>query len=153
MSPFKGLYGPDCLVPYKFVDPNLPILAAKDTLEEMNRQMQDIRQSLKRASDRQKNYADLLRSSHTFQIGDKVFLRVKTKRSSLKMGKCRKLSFRYCGPFEILRRMGEQSYKLALPPHFHVHDVFHVSLLKKYVPNLGHMLDLDDNVLVNQEEF
>ena len=49
--------------------------------------------------------------------------------------------------------MGEQSYKLALPPHLHVHDVFHVNLLKKYVPNPGHILDLDDNVLVNQEEF
>ena len=115
--------------------------------------MQVIRQSLKRASDRQKSYADLHRSSRTFQIGDKVFLRVKPKRSSLKMGKCRKLSSRYCGPFEILRRIGEQSYKLALPPHLHVHDVFHVSLLKKYVPNPEHILDLDDNVLVNQEEF
>ena len=78
---------------------------------------------------------------------------MKPKRSSLKMGKYTKLSFRYCGPFEILRRMGEQSYKLALPPHLHVHDVFHVSLLKKYVPKLHHILDLDDNILVNQEEF
>ena len=69
------------------------------------------------------------------------------------MGKCRKLSFRYCGPFEVTRRMGEQSYQLALPPQLHVHDVFHVSLLKKYVPNPRHILDLDDNVLVNQEEF
>ena len=49
--------------------------------------------------------------------------------------------------------MGEQSYQLALPPQLHVHDVFHVSLLKKYVPNPGHILDLDDNVLINQEEF
>ena len=49
--------------------------------------------------------------------------------------------------------MGEQSYKLALPPHLHVHDVFNVNLLKKYVPNLEHILDLDDNILVNQEEF
>ena len=109
--------------------------------------MQVIRKLLKRASDKQKSYADLYRSSRTFQIGDKVFLRVKPKRSSLKMGKGRKLSFRYCGHFEVLRRMGEQSYKLALPPHLHVHDVFHVNLLKKYVPNLGHILDLDDNVL------
>ena len=107
MSPFKALYGQDCLVPYKFADPNLPVPAAKDTLEEMDRQMQVIRQSLKRASDRQKSYADLHRSSCTFQIGDKVFLRGKPKRSSLKIGKCRKLSFSYCGPFEVLRRMGE----------------------------------------------
>ena len=69
------------------------------------------------------------------------------------MGKCRKLSFRYWGPFEVLKRMWEQSYQLALPPQLHVHDVFHVNLLKKYVPNPGHILDLYDNVLVNQEEF
>ena len=69
------------------------------------------------------------------------------------MGKCRKLSFKYCGPFEVLRKMGERSYQLALPPQLHVHDVFHVNLLKKYIPNPGHMLDLDDNVLVDQEEF
>ena len=49
--------------------------------------------------------------------------------------------------------MGKQSYKLALTAHLHEHDVFHVSLLKKYAPNLGHILDLDDNVIVNQEEF
>ena len=119
----------------------------------MDRQLQVIRQSFKRARNIQKSYDDLHRSSHTFEIGDKVFLRVKPKRISLNMGKCRKLSFRYCGPFEILRRMGEQSYQLALPPHLHVHYVFHVNLLKKYVPNPGHILDLDDNVLVNQEEF
>ena len=49
--------------------------------------------------------------------------------------------------------MGEHSYKLALPLNLHVHDVFHASLLKKYVLKPGHILDLDDNVLVNQEEF
>ena len=69
------------------------------------------------------------------------------------MGKFRKLAHRYCGPFEILQRIGEQFYKLALPEHLHVHNVFHVSLLKKYVPSAEHVLDLDDNVLVNQEEF
>ena len=79
MSPFKALYGQDCLVPYKFVDPNLPIPAAKDTLEEMDRQMQVVRQSLKRASDRHKSYANLHRSSRTFEIEDKVFLTVKPR--------------------------------------------------------------------------
>ena len=63
MSPFKALYRQDCLVSYKFADPNLPVPVAKDTLEEMDRQMQVIRQSLKRASDRHKSYADLHRSS------------------------------------------------------------------------------------------
>ena len=52
MSPFKALYGQDCLVPYKFANPNLPVPAAKNTLEEMDHQVQIVRQSVKRASDR-----------------------------------------------------------------------------------------------------
>ena len=88
-----------------------------------------------------------------FQAGDKVFLRVKPKRSSLKLGSYKKLANKYCGPFEILQRIGEQSYKLALPPHLHVHNVFHVSLLKQYIPNLDHILNHDDSILVTQEEF
>ena len=82
-----------------------------------------------------------------------MFLRVKPKRSSLKLGKYKKLAYRYCGPYEIIKRIGEQSYKLALPPHLHIHDVFHVSLLKQYVANPEHVLDVDDTILFNQEEF
>ncbi len=152
-SPFKALYGQDCLVPIRFADPNLPVPAAKNTLEEMDRQLQVIRGALKRASDRQKSYTDLHRSSREFKVGDKVFLRVKPKRSSLKLGKYKKLAFRYCGPYEIVKGIGEQSYKLALPPHLHIHDVFHVSLLKQYIANFEHILDADDTILVNQEEF
>ena len=59
MSPFKALYGQVCLVPYRFAGPNLPIPIAKDTLKEMDHQIQIIRQSLKKASDRQKSYVDL----------------------------------------------------------------------------------------------
>ena len=140
-------------MPYRFADPNLSVHAAKNTLEEMDRQLQVIRQTLKRASDRQRSYADLHQTSRNFKPGEKVFLRVKPKRSSLKLGKYRKLAYRYCGPYEVLQRIGEQSYELALPPHLHVHNVFHVSLLKHYVANLDHVLNHDDTILVNQEEF
>ena len=74
---------------------------------------------------------------------------MKPKRSLLNLGNYKKLDYRYCGPFEILQRIGEQSYKLAIPPQLHVHDVFHVNLLKGYVPNPKHILDLDDTLLVN----
>ena len=69
------------------------------------------------------------------------------------MGQYKKLAFRYCGPYEILRRIGEQSYELDLPSHLHVHNVFHASLLKAYVANPEHILNLDDTILVNQQEF
>ena len=149
MSPFKDLYGQDCLVPIKFANPNLPVPAAKNTLEEMDRQLQSIRITLKKASDRQKSYANSRRSTRNFKEGDKVFLRVKTKQSSLKLEKYKKLAFKYCGPYEIIENIGEQSYELALPNHLHIHNVFHVSLLKNYIANPDHILDLNDTILVN----
>ena len=69
------------------------------------------------------------------------------------MGKYKKLAYQYYGPYEILRRIGEQSYELALPTHLHVHNVFHVSLLNTYVTNPNHVLNLDDIILVNYQEF
>ncbi|MGJ2631357.1 hypothetical protein ACR8J5_22260, partial [Salmonella enterica subsp. enterica serovar Paratyphi A] len=153
MSPFKALYGQECLVPLRLADPTLQVPAAKSILEEMDQQLLVIRNNLKRASDRQKSYADLLRSARSFSKGEQVFLRVKPKRSSLKLGEFYKLSFRYCGPFEILRKIGDQAYELALPPRMRIHNVFHVSLLKKYVPDPQHILSHDDTMLINQEEF
>jgi hypothetical protein len=66
-------------------------------------------------------------------VGDHVFLKVKAKRSSLKLGKCSKLAVPYYGPFEILERIGPFSCILALHASLCIHNVFHVSFLKKYV--------------------
>ncbi|GJQ97080.1 putative nucleotidyltransferase, ribonuclease H [Tanacetum coccineum] len=62
-----------------------------------------------------------------------VFLKVSPFRGVKRFGIKGKLSPRFIGPFEILERIGEVSYRLALPPQLsHVHDVFHVSLLRGY---------------------
>ena len=65
----------------------------------------------------------------------------------------KKLDHKQYGPFSVLERIGSHAYRLALPETMKIHDVFHVSLLKKYVPNPGHILDLDDNVIVNHKEI
>ena len=54
---------------------------------------------------------------------------------------CLKLAPPYCGPFKILERIGPVDYRLALPPTMKVHDVFHVSFLKRYVKYVDHVID------------
>ena len=77
-----------------------------------------------------------------FEAGDHVFLRVMPKRGVARFGKPGKLSPRFIGPFEILKRVGTVAYQLALPPSLSsVHEVFHVSMLWKYTPDPTHVVD------------
>ena len=60
----------------------------------------------------------------------------------VRFGKRGKLSPRFIGPFEILERICSVAYQLALPPSMTgVHEVFHVSMLRKYTPDPAHVVD------------
>ena len=74
-------------------------------------------------------------------MGEHVYLKVKAKWSSLSLGRCGKLAPIFCGPFELLAKKGPVAYELALPVHVRVHNVFHESLLKKYVYDTKHVID------------
>ena len=101
-----------------------------------------IRHHLLTAQSRQKSYADVRCRPLEFEVGDHVFLKVMPKRGVVKFGKRRKLSPRFIGPFKILERVGTVAYRLALPPSMSgVHEVFHVSMLRGYTPNLAHVVD------------
>ena len=68
-------------------------------------------------------------------------MKVKPKKISLKLGSCTKLATRFCGPFEILDRIGPVAYMLAFLASMNVHNVFHVYLLNKYVHDPNHVID------------
>jgi len=63
-----------------------------------------------------------------------VFLRVNPVTGVGRALKCRKLTPHFVGPFEIIEKVGIVAYRIALPPSLsNLHDVFHVSQLRKYV--------------------
>ncbi|GKV43001.1 hypothetical protein SLEP1_g50348 [Rubroshorea leprosula] len=112
MAPFEALYGRRCRSPVCWTEL--------------------IKERLRVAQSRQKSYVDRRRQDLEFEVGDHVFLKVSPTRGVLRFGIRGKLSPRYIGPYPILERIGEVAYKLELPGNLAgVHDVFHVSLLRK----------------------
>jgi hypothetical protein len=70
-------------------------------------------------------------------VGDHVFLKLSPMRGVIRFRKKGKLNPRFIGPFEITQRVGKLAYRIALPPDLvGTHDVFHVSMLWKYIANL-----------------
>ena len=107
-----------------------------------------IRKRLLTAQSRQKSYADVRRRPLEFKVGDHVFLKVMPKRGVIRFRKRGKLLPRYIGPFEVLERVGAVAYRLALSPSLStVHEVFHVSMLRKYTPDPTHIVDWGELVV------
>ena len=145
MTPYEALYGRRCRTPtcwteldeHKIIGPHL----VKDTKEKV----QIIQQRLKAASDRQRSYANLKRKDIEYEVGDKVFLKVSTWKKILHFGRKGKLSPRFIGLYEILERVGPVAHHLALPLELaKLHDVFHVSMLRRYRSDTSHILPVQD---------
>jgi hypothetical protein len=103
-----------------------------DVLSNAEEQVQIIRDNLRVAQSRQKSYADTRKRDLAFEVGDYVYLKVSPMRSVKRFNMKGNLAPRYIGPFKIIERCGEVAYQLELPERLSgVHDVFHVSQLKK----------------------
>nr|GFC60237.1 putative nucleotidyltransferase, ribonuclease H [Tanacetum cinerariifolium] len=126
-------YGRKCRAPICWDQVGERVVEGPKMIEVTNEKVAIAKEKLKEARTRQKSYADKHRKSIEFQPGDRVFLKISPARGVRRFGIKGKLSPHFIGPFEILNRVGEVSYRLALPPRLsHVHNVFHVSLLRGY---------------------
>jgi hypothetical protein len=104
-----------------------------------------VRGNLRVVQSRQKSYTDHRRRELSFEVGDFIYLKLSPMRGLHHFKVRGKLAPRFIGPFKILEKRGEVAYQLELPPQlFDVHDVFHVSQLKKCLQVLEEQVPMED---------
>lgn len=132
MSPFMALYGYEApsFVELLFGDCRVP--RARDLLQESQDIMRSLRENIQHAQNQQKLYADQHCVERVFEVGDMVYVQLQPyKQYTLKKSGAEKLKPWFYGPFRVIRRVGEVAYELKLLEDSKVHNVFHVSCLKK----------------------
>ncbi|GJU27026.1 putative reverse transcriptase domain-containing protein [Tanacetum coccineum] len=131
-APFEALYGRKCRSLIMWAEVGEGQLIGSELVQETTEKISQIKDRLKVARDRQKSYADKRRKPLEFSVGDYVFLKVSPCKGVVRFGKKGKLAPRFVGPFEIIKKVGSVAYRLDLPEELNdVHDMFHVSNLKK----------------------
>jgi hypothetical protein len=105
-----------------------------DIIEESETIVRRVQENLKAVKSRQENYANKRRRPLAFEVGGHVYLRVSPIKGVKRFGVKEKLAPHYIRPFPILDKCGTIAYKLDLSPSLvGVHDIFHVSQLKKFL--------------------
>nr|GEU84945.1 putative reverse transcriptase domain, ribonuclease H-like domain, aspartic peptidase domain protein [Tanacetum cinerariifolium] len=130
-APYEALYGRKCQIPIAWTE-----------------------ERLKTARYRQKSYADQRRKTLEFSVSDKVLLKVSPRKGVVRLSKRSKISPRYIGPYEIVERVGPVAYRLRLPQELiGVHDMFHMSNLKKCLADANLHVQLEEIKINNKLRF
>ncbi|XP_028052462.1 uncharacterized protein LOC114256962 [Camellia sinensis] len=144
MAPYEALYGKKCRSPVCWTEVGEKQIMEEEIrpniIEETTEKIKLIQDRLKIAQDRQKSYVDSRRRNLDLNIGDSAFVKISPLKGVVRFGKRGKLNPRFVGPFRITKRVGPVAYRLALTPKLAgVHDVFHILMLKPYVPDSSHV--------------
>ena len=106
--------------------------------------MKMIRERLKVAMDGQKSYADMRRNDIQYEIGENFFMKVSPWKKVMRLEKKGNLSLRFIGPYEVIEKVGPVAYILDLPLESEkIHNVFHVSMLRRYRLDPSHIVSLE----------
>ena len=141
MTPYEVLYGRKYRSRLCWDEIGKRELTGPEIIQDAAEKVILIKRRLETAASRQKSYTGPKHRDVQFQVGDYVFLKVSPMKGVMRFGKKKKLAPRYIGPFKILERVGMVTYRLALPSNMsQVHQVFHVSMLRKYILDPSHVL-------------
>ena len=139
MAPYGVLYEIKCRTPLCWTELSEKNIIGPNLIQETEEKVKMIRERLKVATDRQKSYADMRRKDIRYEIGEKVFLKVSPWKKVMRFRKNGKLSPRFIGPYEVIEKVGQVAYRLAFAPELeNIHNVFHVSMLRRYSSNPSH---------------
>jgi hypothetical protein len=148
MAPFEALYVRRCRTPLNWYEPGERSFFRPDMVKETEEKVQRIIHHLKKAQARQKSYADKRRMPLYCLVGDYVYLKVSPMKGVSRFRVKGKLAPRYIGPFPILEQYGPVAYRLQLPETLSdVHNVFHVSQLKKCLRVPDRTIEVTDVIL------
>ncbi|KAD4981936.1 hypothetical protein E3N88_18607 [Mikania micrantha] len=145
-APFEALYGRKCRSPICWLEVGDNRITGPELIQGTTDKIAQIEQRLQATRSRQKSYTDKQRKPLEFQVGDRVMLKLSPWKGVVRFANKGKLTPRYVGPFEIIERIGPVAYRLRLPDELSgVHDVFHVSNLKKCL--------VDESLVIPVEEI
>ena len=144
-APFEILYGRKCRTPLNWSETGERQLLGNDLITEAEEMCKVIRDNLKAAQSRKKSYYDSKHRDLACEIGDHVYLRVSPMKGTRRFDIKGKLAPRYVGPLKIVSKRGDLAYQLELPSNFaNVHDVFHVSQLRKCFKTPNRTVNFED---------
>jgi hypothetical protein len=145
MAPYEALYGRKCRTPLCWFETGEALTLGPDFIQQTTDKIKMIQDKMRASQSRQKSYYDQRRKPLEFQEGDHVFLRVTPTTGVGRALKARKLTPKFIGPYQILKRIGPVAYQIALPPSLsNLHNVFHVSQMRKYIPDPTHVIEPDE---------
>ncbi|XP_012482922.1 uncharacterized protein LOC105797508 [Gossypium raimondii] len=157
MASYEALYGHKCQTQLYLTKLSKKKIHGVDLVREIEEKVKVIRDSLRAASNRQKSYANLKRKDIEFQVSNKVFLKVFPWKKALRFNRKGKLSPCFIGPYEIIERTRPVAYRLALLSELEkIHNVFHVSVLRRYRSDPSHVIspvdvEIQPNMLYSEE--
>ena len=145
MSPFEALYGRKCRTPLNWSQTGDSQIFGTDLMLEAEKQVKDIQERLCIAKSRQKSYYDPKHREVTFEPGEYAYLRVTPTKGVKRFKTWGKLVPRYIGPFPVVARRERVAYQLELPPELsEVHNVFHISQLRKCIAPPAKQADMSE---------
>ena len=145
MTLFEVLYGRRCKTPLCWYESGESVVVGPKIVQQTTDKIKNIQEKMKASQSRQKSYHDKRRKTLEFEKGDHVFLRVTPIMGVSRVLKSHKLTPCFIGTYHSFEKLDEVAYQVNfLLSLANLHDVFHVSQLRRYIADLSHVVQLDD---------